>query len=126
MRGVEWGDLLQLDDTPVWSIGTSRGVISKIDLLYAIAGQVTADRRRYYQMARMVLGEDDLALDLPEDQRWAAAIHGKTREFSREFREGISETLVLFAVHGEHLFKIVLASIPRRMPRSSCATCSRR
>lgn len=99
-------DLLQLNDTPIWSIGTIRGVISKIDLLYAIAGQVTAeDLRRYYQMARMVLGEDDPALDLPEDQRWAAAIHGKTREFSRAFREGISETLVLLAVHGGHLFK---------------------
>jgi addiction module HigA family antidote len=99
-------DLLQLNDTPIWSIGTARGVISKIDLLYAIAGQVTVeDLRRYYQMARMVLGEDDPALDLPEDQRWAAAIHGKTREFSRAFREGISETLVLLAVHGGHLFK---------------------
>jgi hypothetical protein len=38
-------------------------------------------------------------------QRWAAAIHGKTREFSPVFREGISETLVLLAVHGASLFK---------------------
>ena len=53
----------------------------------------------------MVLGEDDPALDLAEDQRWAAAIHGKTREFSSSFREGISETLVLLAVHGGHLFR---------------------
>lgn len=98
--------LAQLNDAPVWSIGTYRGVISKIDLLYAIASAVTADDlKRYYSMARMVLGEDDPALDLEEDQRWAAAIHGKTREFSGAFREGISETLVLLAVHGVHLFK---------------------
>jgi hypothetical protein len=53
----------------------------------------------------MVLGEDDPALDLAEDQRWAASIHGKTREFSGAFREGISETLVLLALHGGFLFK---------------------
>ena len=35
---------------------------------------------------------------------WAAAIHGKKREFSSALREGISETLVLLAVHGKHLF----------------------
>ena len=106
--------LTQLNDAPVWSIGTYRGVISKIDLLYAIAGAVTPDDlNRYFSMARMVLGEDDPALDLDEDQRWAASIHGKTREFSAAFREGISETLVLLAVHGRHLFKR-----PRRRYRS--------
>lgn len=96
----------QLNDAPIWSIGHYRGVISKIDLLYAIAGAMTPDNlSHYFSMAHMVLGEDDPALDLEEDQRWAASIHGKTREFSSAFREGISETLVLLAVHGDHLFK---------------------
>lgn len=99
-------NLVQLNDAPIWSVGTFRGVISKIDLLYAIAGVVTpADLHRYFDIARMVLGEDDPALDLAEDQRWAASIHGKTREFSSVFREGISETLVLLAVQGGQLFK---------------------
>jgi addiction module HigA family antidote len=98
--------LSQLNDAPIWSVGSYRGVISKIDLLYAIAGAVAPDDlNRYFMMARMVLGEDDPALDLPEDQRWAAPIHGKTREFSSAFREGISETLVLLAVHGKYPFK---------------------
>jgi addiction module HigA family antidote len=102
----ECQSLAQLNDAPIWSVGSYRGVISKIDLLYAIAGAVTPDDlNRYFSMARMVLGEDDPALDLDEDQRWAASIHGKTREFSGAFREGISETLVLLAVHGGHLFK---------------------
>lgn len=98
--------LAQLNDAPVWSIGTYRGVISKIDLFYAIAGVITPDDlKRYFSMARVVLGEDDPALDLDENERWAASMHGKTREFSSAFREGISETLVLLAVHGVHLFK---------------------
>lgn len=98
--------LAQLNDTPVWSIGTFRGCISKIDLLFAIAEAVTADDlSNFYAMARMVLGEDDPALDLPEKDRWAAAIHGKSREFSAAFRNGVCETLVLLAVHGPALFK---------------------
>jgi addiction module HigA family antidote len=98
--------LAQLNDAPIWSVGGYRGVISKIDLLYTIAGALTPDDlNRYFSMARMVLGEDNPALDLDEDQRWAASIHNKTREFSGAFREGISETLVLLAVHGGHLFK---------------------
>lgn len=98
--------LAQLNDAPLWSVGAYRGVTSKIDLLYAIAAAVTrADLDRYFSIAKLVLGEDDPALDLDEGQRWAAAIHGKVREFSPAFREGISETLVLLAVHGESLFK---------------------
>jgi addiction module HigA family antidote len=98
--------LIQLNDAPLWSIGTYRGVVSKIDLLYAIARYVTSeDLKRYFKVARKVLGEDDPALDLAEDQRWAASINGKTREFSPSFRKGISETLVLLAVHGGSLFK---------------------
>jgi hypothetical protein len=102
----ECQSLARLNDAPVWSIGTFRGVVSKIDLLYAIAGMVTAaDLRRYFSLAKMVLGEDDPALDLPHNERWAASFHGKSREFSGAFREGISETLVLLAVHGNNLFK---------------------
>ncbi|MEO8411025.1 MAG: hypothetical protein ABI478_10675, partial [Propionivibrio sp.] len=63
------------------------------------------DLKRYFDVARMVLGEDDPSLDFAEEQRWAASIHGKTREFSPAFRQGISETLVLLAVHGVGLFK---------------------
>lgn len=98
-------ELLQFNDSPVWSLGNYRGVISKIDSLFAIAGAVTlGDLNHFFDIAKSVLGEDDPALDLPEKERWAATIHGKKREFSSALREGISETLVLLAVHGKHLF----------------------
>lgn len=98
--------LVQLNDAPLWSIGAYRGVVSKIDLLYAIARYLTRDDlKRYFEVARLVLGEDDPSLDLADDQRWAASIHGKKREFSSAFRQGIGETLVLLAVHGPRLFK---------------------
>lgn len=98
-------ELLPLNDSPVWSIGGYRGVISKIDSLFAIAGAVTrADLDRFLEVAATVLGEDDPALDLPEKDRWAAKIYGKSRVFSMTVREGIAETLVLLAVYGKNLF----------------------
>ncbi|MDX8470322.1 HigA family addiction module antitoxin [Mesorhizobium sp. VK23B] len=98
--------LTAINGSPVWSIGDARGTISSIDLLFAIAGSVTAaDIDRFFAVAEMVLGEDDPSLDLPEHQRWwSAAFHGKSREFSSSFRRGIAEALVLLAVHGKHLF----------------------
>ena len=99
-------ELLALNDSPVWSIGGYRGVISKIDTLFAIATVITcSDLKRYLDLAKVVLGEDDPALDLPEKERWAAAAHGKEREFSAALRKGISETLALLAIHGNRLFK---------------------
>jgi addiction module HigA family antidote len=98
--------LVALNDPPLWSVGLYRGVISKIDLLFAIASSVTTqDLDRYFEMAKKVLGEDDPKLDLPEGDRWAAAIHGKSRQFSSGMRDGISETLILLAVHGNDLFQ---------------------
>jgi len=97
--------LSQLSDPPLWLMGEYRGVSSKMDLLFAIANAVTsADLQRFFEVAHFVLGEDDPSLDLPEDHRWAAAIHGKSREFSGGLRRSIAETLVLLAVHGPHLF----------------------
>lgn len=98
--------LCGLNDAPLWSAGAVRGIKSKIDLLFAISSTITeGDIRRYFNVARLVLGEDDPKLDLPEEDRWAAAIYGKTRETSSLLREGVAETLVLLAVHGNQLFQ---------------------
>lgn len=98
--------LAGLNDAPVWSIGAYRGVISKMDLLFAVAGTLTEPEiTNYFEVARLVLSEDDPSLDLPEEDRWAAGIYGKTRQISAALRDSISETLVLLAVHGNALFQ---------------------
>ena len=85
--------LTQLNDAPIWSIGAYRGVISKIDLLYAIAGAVTPDElNRYFSMARMVLGEDDPALDLRRrisagPRRYTARRASFPARFGKAFRK---------------------------------------
>ena len=97
--------LLQLDDCPVWSVGHYRGVASKIDALFAIKGQITEkDLNEFFLLAEYVLSESDPALDLPEDQRWAAGLYGKVREHSAALRKGICETLVILSAHGNNLF----------------------
>lgn len=101
----DFRELLNLDDAPVWLRGQSRGVVSKIDALTAVGGRVTAKRlSNFLFLAEMVLSETDPALELPEDQRWAASVYGKVREHSAALRKGVSETLVILSVHGDHLF----------------------
>lgn len=98
--------LLQFDDCPVWSAGHYRGVASKIDVLFAIANIVTsADIDRFFYSAEHVLSESDPSLDLPEKDRWAAALYGKKRDHSNAMREGFCETLVILSVHGNSLFQ---------------------
>ncbi len=97
---------LRFDDSPVWSAGRYRGVASKIDALFAIARMVTsAEIDRFFDAAEYVLSESDPALELPEENRWAAALYGKKRDHSGALREGICETLVILSVHGNNLFQ---------------------
>jgi addiction module HigA family antidote len=99
-------ELLKVDDSPVWSVGRFRGVSSKIDAFFAVQASVTPkDLDDFLFVAEIVLSESDPALELPEDKRAFAGLYGKKRKYSRALREGICETLVLLAVHGNDLFR---------------------
>lgn len=99
-------ELLRLEESPFWSVGNYRGVVSRVDALFGIAELVTkSDLNTFFSCAERVLAERDPALDLPEDQRWAAAVHGKVRIHSTPLREGISDTLIILSVHGNKLFQ---------------------
>ncbi len=98
--------LLGYDDSPVWSAERYRGVASKVDGLFAIARIVTLpDLERFFTAAEYVLSESDPALELPAQDRWAAALYGKKRNHSGALREGVCETLVILSVHGNVLFQ---------------------
>lgn len=98
--------LLKFDDSPVWSIGQHRGVASKIDAIFAVSGQIIQkDLHKFFVLAKYVLAEKDPALDLPENERWAAGAHGKIRDHSPALRDGVRETLVMLSVHGNDLFR---------------------
>ena len=71
-------EILKFEESPIWSIGESRGIISKIDALFLASGAITQyDIERFFRTAEMVLSKDDPALDLPEKDRWAAALYKK-------------------------------------------------
>lgn len=98
--------LLPWNDSPVWSAGKYRGVVSKIDALFAVARHVTPeDLEDFLLLSEYVLSEIDPALNLPADERWATALHDKLRDHSDAIRTGVCETLVLLAVHGNELFQ---------------------
>lgn len=99
-------ELLDLPDSPLWSIAAYRGVVSRLDALFGIAKFVTGpDLDNFFSVAERVLSERDPALDMPEDERWAAAFHQEIRDHSPALRKGIGETLVLLAVYGDTLFQ---------------------
>ena len=95
-----------LEDSPLWSAGEYRGVASRIDALFGVREFVTGpDLDNFFFVAECVLSETDPALDLPEDERWAANVYGKVRDHSAALREGIREMLVLLSIHGDTLFR---------------------
>jgi len=97
--------LLALTSPPVWAVGGFRGVISKIDALYAICNWISEeDLRRFFSVADLVLSERDPSLDLPEENRWAAHIYDKARDISSPLRRGIADSLALLSMHGKELF----------------------
>ncbi|MCY4141934.1 MAG: helix-turn-helix domain-containing protein [Rhodobacteraceae bacterium] len=99
-------ELLALPDSPLWSAGECQGVVSRIDALFGVARFITrSDLDMFFAAAERVLSEPDPALDLPEKERWAAAVHNKVRTHSRTLRNGIRETLVLLSVYGNTLFQ---------------------
>src|SRR3546814_10126887 len=92
-------DLLPLESTPVWRVGSFRGVASKIDILFAIKDVILeADLERFFDVAALVLEEEDPVLDLHADKQWAAGIYGKTREITGALRDGLAQLLVLLSV----------------------------
>ncbi len=95
-------ELAALEDAPVWSIGSYRGVVSRKDALFAIADAITPDDFfSFLTLAELILSLDDPRLDLPAEDRWRAGMLEKRPEVSGALREAVGELLVLFAIHGD-------------------------
>ena len=98
--------LSRLEDGPVWEVGQHRGMVSKLDAMFATGGFITPEHLDvFFSVAEYVLSEADPALELPEDSRWMAPVLGKLRVHSAALRSGICETLVILAVHGDAILR---------------------
>lgn len=103
-------ELVALPDSPLWAAGRHRGVVSKIDVLFATHPLITRQEfDRFLSRSQVVLAEKDPALELPEDKRWMAAIYEKTRNHSPALRRSMCDSLVLLSVYGGRLLDKRLA-----------------
>ena len=98
--------LSRLSDAPVWEVGQHRGVVSKLDAVFATGGYITPQHlNAFFFVAEYVLSEGDPALELPEDRWWMASVLGKLRVHSAALRSGVCETLVILAVYGDAILR---------------------
>lgn len=98
---TELAKLAQLEDAPAWLESDYRGVTSKLDCLYVLGPFISPEiLDSFLEWAEIILSEHDPALDLEEDQRWAASLYKKTRKSSNALRASVAETLVILATHG--------------------------
>lgn len=86
-----------LSDEPLFArIGEEIFVCSRELSWYLLAQSLTRDvRERFITFASLVLGDEDPSFELPPDQRWAAAMYGKSLDCSKQLREGVIQTLAL-------------------------------
>ena len=99
-------DISQINESPLHSNNTRRRVISKIEALFAARNSVTKEHLQdFLTTAEYVLSEKDPVLELPEENRWAAALYKKTRDHSTSLRESICDTLILLSVYADILFR---------------------
>lgn len=85
-------------DPPVRLVGAMWTICAKSDA-WALLSQflTTDDLARFESTALAVLGEGDPKYDLPEGERWMAALRGKAARYSDLLKEGFAETLAVMA-----------------------------
>jgi hypothetical protein len=83
-------------DPPVRHVGNIWFLTSKEDAWNLLSRYVNFDdTKRLESLVLEVLSEVNPSLDLPINERWAAALHGKVLSFSENLREGIADTLAI-------------------------------
>jgi hypothetical protein len=99
----EW---LYQSDPPILKIGETWRLTSPLDAFLALSPFLTSsDFDNFKNVSLKVLKEIDPSLDLEPEKRWMASVYGKTSKYSKELRDGITQTLVLIAVFGDKVNK---------------------
>src|SRR5699024_4352275 len=61
------------------------------------------DLKLFKSVVLRVLTEPNPALELPQTERWMAAVYGKRRRFSNEMRGGLARSLALLGTFGDSI-----------------------
>jgi hypothetical protein len=96
----EWAEAARVEtmraDTPLIQRNELWKVTSRGEAWAALGPRINdEDVERFQKMALRILGEKDPQFELPKDERYAAAIHGKSLLHSRSIREGVAESIAL-------------------------------
>lgn len=93
--------LAQLDDAPLLSIGTVWKAKSPLELLSLFGDRITrSELDRFFSIAQEMLTATDPQLELPDEQRYAAAIYGKVHPYSGLLFDSVCDALMKLAVRG--------------------------
>ncbi|MEX2104254.1 MAG: hypothetical protein WD907_02845, partial [Bacilli bacterium] len=87
-------------DAPVNKIGDNHQLISRIDSWQHLNKYIDVDDiNKLSEVIEDVLGRIDPIYDMPKDERFMAAIHGKILPYSNNLRRGLCESLALISNH---------------------------
>ncbi len=108
-------EFLQLEDSPIWRSGYSRGVASRRDALFAVAPYLTRNHiQTFTSIAYSVLAEADPTLELSDDEKPFAVLYNKSRLHSDSLRRGLCVSLALLHIHGGDVLQRQTGYDPRR------------
>lgn len=89
-------------DPPVRRVGNIWYLVSKVDAWALLSRYVSSDDLKHFAtVAKDVLGEVHPKFDLPPEERWAASIHGKERQYSSTLVTGGADTIALLGASGD-------------------------
>jgi hypothetical protein len=89
-------------DPPIIKIGEIWRLLSFLDAFFILSPFLSSNHfGKFKNISLKVLKEIDPALELEPEKRWMASVYGKTPKYSKELREGITQTLTLIAVFGD-------------------------
>lgn len=95
-------EALRRPDPLFTKVGTTWAVASPQDSWRTARGLIAeGDLAALEQAVQIVLGAVDPRLELPAEDRWAAAVHGKTPVHSPNLRKGLARTLALLGARGD-------------------------
>jgi hypothetical protein len=97
----ELQQLAQLDDAPLLRIGAVWKAKSPLELLSLLGVRITRNELdRFFLIAHEMLVAPDPQLELPDEQRFAAAVYGKVHPYSGLLFRSVCDALVKLAVRG--------------------------
>lgn len=97
----DFHDLACLDDAPILRIGAVWKAKSPLELLGLCGGRITRGLLdRFFTIAREMLTASDPQLELPEEERWMAQVHGKVHPYSGLLFDSVCDSLMKLAVRG--------------------------